>query len=97
MIYSGFVGTLVLDYLGERITVAESKKRERLRDDHSTVYGYAVLDGVVDARDEGNAGRFVNHSCEVRCFFVFGLLKLEFSFGVVFISFMWSSACSNDL
>jgi hypothetical protein len=59
----------IIAYEGERITHAESRRRERryLRDGHIWCFR---LDNrwVIDANVGGNVARFINHSCTPNCY-----------------------------
>ena len=62
-------GTRLIEYAGERITPAESDARYPETPDmrHHT-YLFAIDDDVVvDASVNGNAARFLNHSCAPNC------------------------------
>ena len=62
-------GTRLIEYAGERITPAESDARypETPGARHHT-YLFAIDDDVViDASVNGNAARFLNHSCAPNC------------------------------
>jgi len=59
----------ILPYTGERITHAESLKRERhyLRD--GNIWCFKLNSRwVVDAHVGGNDARFINHSCKPNCY-----------------------------
>lgn len=62
-------GTRLIEYRGERITVAEGDARYPL--DPSVPYHtflFEIDDGVViDAGRRGNMARWINHSCEPNC------------------------------
>lgn len=72
----------VMEYTGERITVAEVERRETARrqriaageppdkkgDDASCDYLFLLDDKwALDGRDSGNVARLINHSCEANC------------------------------
>jgi SET domain-containing protein len=62
-------GTRIIEYLGERVSHAEADRRydhKDLRDNHTFLF---IVDArtVIDAGVDGNAARFVNHSCEPNC------------------------------
>ena len=62
-------GIRLIEYAGERITPAESDARypEVAGERHHT-YLFAIDDAVVvDASVNGNAARFLNHSCAPNC------------------------------
>ena len=59
-------GTRIIEYVGEKITNAESDRRydnESMKRHHTFLF---TLNGrtIVDAAVDGNAARFINHSCE---------------------------------
>jgi len=62
-------GARIIEYLGERISVAESDRRyaggPRA---HAHVLLFTVDEAtVLDAGVDGNEARFINHSCEPNC------------------------------
>ena len=62
-------GTRVIEYLGERISHKEADRRYDLKeanDNHSFLF---IVDGrtVIDAGVDGNAARFINHTCGPNC------------------------------
>ena len=62
-------GERIIEYLGERITHAVSDARY---DDHSGPAHHTFLFNVnrsvvIDAYVDGNAARFINHSCDPNC------------------------------
>jgi len=69
------VGTRVIEYVGEKITKAESERRahipiqkNRKNPEHGSVYIFQInkrydIDGYVPY----NTARFINHSCEPNC------------------------------
>jgi SET domain-containing protein len=62
-------GTRIVEYLGDRITHEEADARyeEKGQDDGHT-FLFVVNDRVViDAGVDGNAARFINHSCNPNC------------------------------
>ena len=75
--------TFVTEYTGERITVAEVNRREKLRrqrlaaglpapprsDDEACDYLFLLDDGqsALDGRGSRNVARLINHSCEANC------------------------------
>jgi hypothetical protein len=62
-------GTRVVEYRGERISMAEAEAR--YPDDEETPYHtflFALDDGtVIDAAHRGNLARWINHSCDPNC------------------------------
>jgi len=67
-------GSFVIEYIGECISVAESKKRSKEYDKLRLNYQLAVrehfsgpnltLKHVIDSTKAANAARFINHACE---------------------------------
>jgi SET domain-containing protein len=62
-------GTRIIEYLGERITHAEADRRYEIKgdDDGHTFLFIASRRTVIDAGVNGNAARFINHSCDPNC------------------------------
>jgi SET domain-containing protein len=67
-------GRKIVEYTGERITKAESKRREAAREkrhrrglDGSTYIFDLNRRYDLDGRRGGNISRFINHSCEPNC------------------------------
>ncbi|MBL9204365.1 MAG: SET domain-containing protein-lysine N-methyltransferase [Opitutaceae bacterium] len=67
-------GTKIIEYTGERITKAESARREILRarrqqrGGDGCVYIFELNRRYdVDGRNRGNPARLINHSCEPNC------------------------------
>jgi uncharacterized protein len=62
-------GTRIIEYLGERITHAEADRRYASKgdDDGHTFLFIASKRTVIDAGVNGNAARFINHSCAPNC------------------------------
>jgi uncharacterized protein len=62
-------GTRIIEYLGERITHAEADRRYEIKgdDDGHTFLFIASRRTVIDAGVNGNAARFINHSCAPNC------------------------------
>lgn len=64
-------GTFVIEYIGKRITEDEAKVQLQLKE-VSDCYLYVLVEHFgetkcsfyIDARDEGNIARFINHSCQ---------------------------------
>ncbi|HTW38314.1 MAG TPA: SET domain-containing protein-lysine N-methyltransferase [Steroidobacteraceae bacterium] len=62
-------GTRVIEYLGDRIShaVADQRYEDHEESDNHT-FLFSVDRGlVIDAGVDGNAARFINHSCEPNC------------------------------
>jgi hypothetical protein len=60
-------GTLIIEYVGEVID-GEELERRMLATPDDNVYAMELDDGLfVDAREKGNTGRFINHSCGPNC------------------------------
>ena len=62
-------GTRLIEYVGERITSAESEVRypDTPGERHHTFLFAIDDDIVVDAAVDGNDARFINHSCDPNC------------------------------
>jgi hypothetical protein len=67
-------GTPIIEYVGEKITKAESHIRGWAQIDHAKVTGDAAVyiftldDGYdLDGNTPGNSARLINHSCEPSC------------------------------
>lgn len=61
-------GTPIIEYLGERITPAESDKRYARLEKPEHTFLFTVDDRlVVDATWKGNVARYINHSCNPNC------------------------------
>jgi SET domain-containing protein len=61
--------TRIIDYAGERISMAESVKRERPHLKAGLIWCFAVSRRVVvDASVGGNLARFINHACRPNCY-----------------------------
>ena len=62
-------GTRLIEYAGERLTPAEADARyPDAADERHHTYLFAIDDDVViDAAVNGNAARFINHSCAPNC------------------------------
>jgi SET domain-containing protein len=62
-------GTRLMEYLGERISHREADRRYATEHEHSPHTMLFAVDGkvVIDATREGNAARYINHSCEPNC------------------------------
>ncbi len=62
-------GTRVIEYLGERVSHKEADRRYDLKqpeDNHTFLF---IVDSrtVIDAGVDGNAARFINHTCAPNC------------------------------
>jgi SET domain-containing protein len=62
-------GTRIIEYTGEKISNAEADRRyndDKMRHHHTFLF---ILNGrtCVDAANEGNEARFINHSCDPNC------------------------------
>lgn len=62
-------GTRVIEYAGERISAAEAAERydDDAMDHHHTFLFEVDRDTFIDASRQGNAARFINHSCDPNC------------------------------
>jgi uncharacterized protein len=62
-------GARVIEYFGERISRREADRRHTSEDGWSPHTMLFVVDGktVIDATDEGNSARWINHSCLPNC------------------------------
>jgi uncharacterized protein len=63
-------GTRLVEYAGERISVAEADARfpDRPGEPHQHTFLFAIDDEwVIDAGVNGNAARWINHSCDPNC------------------------------
>ena len=61
-------GVRIIEYLGERITHKEADRRYEIKgDDGHTFLFIASRRTVIDAGVNGNAARFINHSCDPNC------------------------------
>jgi SET domain-containing protein len=62
-------GTRIIEYVGERVTHAEADRRyeDRPADDNHTFLFMGEARPVSDAGVDGNAARFINHSCDPNC------------------------------
>ena len=62
-------GTRIIEYVGEKISNAESDRRydnEKMKRHHTFLFTLNSRT-IVDAAVDGNAARFINHSCEPNC------------------------------
>lgn len=63
-------GERIIEYRGERITWKEADRRPPSDpDDPNHTFFFSLSDGktVIDANVNGNAARWINHSCEPNC------------------------------
>jgi uncharacterized protein len=62
-------GTRVIEYLGERISHPEADRRYDEKDANDNHTFLFIVDGrtVIDAGTNGNAARFINHTCDPNC------------------------------
>jgi uncharacterized protein len=62
-------GTRIIEYVGERITPDEADRRydDDQMDTHHTFLFIVDDDTIVDAAVNGNAARYINHSCDPNC------------------------------
>jgi SET domain-containing protein len=62
-------GTRVIEYVGERVSHAEADRRyeDRPPDDNHTFLFIVDARTVIDAGVDGNAARYINHSCSPNC------------------------------
>lgn len=62
-------GTRIIEYVGEKISNAESDRRydNETMERHHTFLFTLNSRTIVDAAVDGNAARFINHSCDPNC------------------------------
>lgn len=65
-------GDLITEYVGEVIDFDEVEKRirsqrDKSKDDNDFYIMYLESNTYIDAKNEGNDSRFINHSCEPNC------------------------------
>jgi uncharacterized protein len=62
-------GGAIIEYVGERISHAEADRRhaDKAEDDNHTFLFTVDRKTVIDGGVQGNASRFINHSCEPNC------------------------------
>jgi SET domain-containing protein len=62
-------GTRIIEYVGERVSHAEADRRyeDRPIEDNHTFLFIVDRRTVIDAGVDGNAARFINHSCAPNC------------------------------
>jgi uncharacterized protein len=59
----------IVEYVGERLTPAVAEDRyddEKMKRHHTFLFDAGRV--VIDATDEGNESRFINHSCNPNCY-----------------------------
>lgn len=85
-------GERVIEYTGERITHAEADRRydDESMDEHHTFLFTISNRRVIDATNDGNEARFINHSCDPNC-------ETEVIRGRVWISAIRSIAPGEEL
>jgi len=60
-------GTRLIEYKGERLTEAQVDRRYA-KDDNPHTFLFSLDDGmVIDATNQGNSARWINHSCAPNC------------------------------
>ena len=61
-------GTCIVEYQGERIQWEQALDRADAKGPLNHTYFFSLNDGrIIDGGREGNAARFINHSCEPNC------------------------------
>jgi SET domain-containing protein len=61
-------GTRIIEYAGERLTVAQADARYPEEGDRHHTFLFAIDDDIViDAAYDNNEARFINHSCDPNC------------------------------
>ena len=62
-------GTRIIEYVGRRISAAEAAEHldDEAMDHHHTFLFEIDRDTIIDASRQGNAARFINHSCDPNC------------------------------
>ncbi len=61
-------GTRIAEYLGERISHEEADARYAAKADDGHTFLFVVNKKIcIDATEEGNDARFINHSCDPNC------------------------------
>lgn len=61
--------TRIIEYSGEKITHAESRRRERRYLKAGRIWCFTLSRRwVIDAARGGNVARFINHSCTPNCY-----------------------------
>lgn len=86
-------GERIVEYKGERIQWAEAQRRsEAAGGPVSHTFFFSLSDGrVIDGGTQGNAARFINHSCEPNC------EPLEHEGGRVYIYSLMDIECGEEL
>ena len=59
-------GGRIGEYVGQRLTADEAERQATSRDGHTMLFEVAP-DVVIDGSRNGNAARFINHSCAPNC------------------------------
>lgn len=85
-------GEQLIEYVGEIITHAEADERydDESMDEHHTFLFTLTSRLVIDATNNGNESRFINHSCDPNC-------EAEIEKGRVFISAIKDIAVGEEL
>lgn len=85
-------GEQLIEYVGEIITHPEADERydDESMDEHHTFLFTITSRLVIDATNNGNESRFINHSCDPNC-------EAEISKGRVFISAIKDIAVGEEL
>lgn len=85
-------GEKLIEYVGEIITHAEADERydDESMDEHHTFLFTITSRLVIDATNDGNESRFINHSCDPNC-------EAEIEKGRVFISAIRDIAVGEEL
>ena len=62
-------GTVIIEYLGERISADEADRRHPANpaDPYHTFYFATASGEVIDGTHSGNDAKWINHSCEPNC------------------------------
>lgn len=85
-------GEQLIEYVGEIITHPEADERydDESMDEHHTFLFTITSRLVIDATNDGNESRFINHSCDPNC-------EAEITKGRVFISAIQDIAVGEEL
>lgn len=85
-------GERLIEYVGERISHAEADRRydDESMDEHHTFLFTISARTVIDATNDGNESRYINHSCDPNC-------ESEVTRGRVFISAIRDIAEGEEL
>lgn len=85
-------GEQLIEYVGERITHAEADARydDESMDEHHTFLFTISSRMVIDATNDGNESRYINHSCDPNC-------EAEIDKGRVFISAIRDISVGEEL